>query len=213
MQTVKMFFLMTIALIVSGCGVIGGGMDQYNVLIDKDQNCLQAWADIDANLQRRADLIPNLVEVVKGYAAHEQTTLTAVQEARSAATQVKLVQGPGQDDFSDPAAMAKFQAAQGGLSQALGKLMAVQEAYPNLKANEQFSTLMVQIESTENRILQARRVYNAAVGSYNSELLRIKGAVLNKITGQPFHARVYFGADANAQVAPKVSFSSPAASH
>ena len=196
--------------VVSGCGLLDKGMDKYNLLVDRDESCMQAWGDIDAQLQRRADLIPNLVSTVKGYAAHERGTLDEVIAARASATQVKLEYKPGQDDFSDPAKMQQFQAAQGGLSQALGKLMMVKEAYPELKANEQFNTLMVQTEGTENRILQARRVYNAAVVSYNTELRHISGRVINPITKYEFRPRVYFGADDSAKVAPKVDFSSPA---
>ena len=182
---------------------------KYDTLVDKDEACKQAWGDIDANLQRRADLIPNLVATAKGYATHEQATLTAVIQARASATQIKLEQKPGQDDFSDQQKMQQFQDAQGGLSQALGKLMMVQEQYPNLKADQHFSTLMTQIEGTENRILQARRVYNAAVGDYNKELRHVSGKVINPVTGMEFKERLYYGASAGAQNAPTVDFGSP----
>src|SRR5271170_5405315 len=144
--------------------------DKYDTLVNKDEACTQAWGDIDATLQRRNDLIPGLVQVAKGYAKHERSTLDEVIQARASATQVKLEYKQGVDDFSDSAKMQQFQAAQSGMTQALGKLMVVQESYPDLKANANFATLMTQMEGTENRILQARRVYNATVADYNKEL-------------------------------------------
>jgi LemA protein len=205
--TIVMCLTMMCAAIISGCGLFDQGINKYDTLVDKDEAAQQAWGDIDAQLQRRTDLIPSLVSTVKGYAAHERATLDEVIQARASATQMKLEYKQGMDDFSDPAKMAQFQTAQGGLSQALGKLMMVQEAYPDLKANEQFNNLMVQLEGTENRVLQARRVYNAAVASYNTELRHVSGIVINKITGLPFKPRVYFGTDDSARVAPKVDFS------
>jgi len=180
--------------------------DKYDVLVNKDEACTQAWGDIDATLQRRADLIPNLVSVTKGYAKHEENTLKEVMEARASATQTKLEYKQGVDDFSDPEKMAQFQAAQSGMTQALGKLMMVKEAYPDLKANALFSKLMDQMEGTENRILQARRVYNATVADYNMELRHVSGKVMNPITGFEFKQRVPFTADASARSAPKVDF-------
>jgi LemA protein len=152
------------------------------------------------------DLIPNLVATVQGYAKHENDTLEAVMKARASATQVKLEYKPGADDFSDPKKVEAFQSAQNNLSAAMGKLMVVREAYPDLKADKHFSTLMTQIEGTENRILQARRVYNAAVASYNTELRHVSGKVINQVTGLEFKPRVYFGADERAKTAPVVNF-------
>lgn len=197
---------MMIAFAISGCGLVKQGADKYDLLVDRDEKCMQAWADIDAQLVRRSDLIPNLVATVQGYATHEQTTLREVMEARASATQVKMEYKQGVDDFSDPAKMAAFQASQNGLSQAMGKLMVVREAYPELKANQQFNTLMGQIESTENRILQARRVYNETVGQYNTELRHISGRAINPITNMEFKPRAYFTADADARIAPKINF-------
>lgn len=194
------------AMMISGCGLFDQGVAKYDTLVDKDEGCSQAWADIDAQLQRRADLIPNLVETVKGSAAHEDKTLTDVMQARASATQVKLEYKAGVDDFSDPAKMAQFQAAQQGLTQALGKLMMVKEAYPDLKANAQFHDLMIEMEGTENRVLQARRVYNDTVKVYNTELRHVSGKVINPITGNEFKPRVYFMSDASAKDAPKVNF-------
>lgn len=198
--------LSAVMIYTNGCSLFKKGVEKYDTLVTKDEACMQAWSDIDVQLQRRSDLIPNLVAAVKGSAAHENKTLKEVQEARASATQVKMEYKPGQDDFSDPKKMAEFQAAQGQLSQALGKLMMVQEAYPDLKANAQFHDLMIQIEGTENRISQARRVYNSKVGDYNVELRRVSGKVINPITNMEFKPRTYYTADPGSNVAPKVSF-------
>lgn len=194
-----------------GGSLLEKGTIKYDTLVDKDEACIQAWGDIDATLQRRADLIPNLVQVAKGYATHERKTLDEVIQARASATQVKLEYKQGVDDFSDPAKMQQFQAAQSGMSQALGKLMVVQESYPDLKANQNFATLMTQMEGSENRILQARRVYNSTVADYNKELRHVSGKVINPVTGFEFKARVPFTADADARQAPKVNFDDPPA--
>lgn len=175
---------------------------KYDVLVEKNQICDEKWADIDAQLQRRYDLVPNLVATVKGSAAHEEKTLAEVTAARSQAAQIKLTA----DDLSDPDKMAAFQKAQEGLQGALSRLMVVQEAYPDLKANAAFHALQVELEGTENRILRAREEYNAAARDYNAELGKIGGQVVNKVTGKPFKPRVYFTASAEAQAAPKVSF-------
>lgn len=193
----------------SGCGLVGAGVNKYDTLVDKDEQCNQRWADYDAQLQRRGDLIPNIVEAVKGSAAHEKDTLEAVIQARASATQIKL----DAESLTDPAKVEAFKQAQSGLTGALSKLMAIQENYPTLQANAQFHDLMVEMEGTENRILVARRDYNAAVQSYNLELRRVSGKVINPITGHEFKPRVYFSADESAKVAPKVSFTpAPAAS-
>jgi len=175
---------------------------RYDVLVEKDQACAQKWADVEAQLQRRYDLVPNLVATVKGSAKHEEDTLAKVTEARAQATQIKLTA----DDLSDPEKMAAFQKAQDQLKGSLSRLMLVQEQYPDLKANASFHALQVELEGTENRILRAREEYNAAVKDYNSELAKIGGQVVNKVTGKPFKPRVYFTASADAQGAPKVSF-------
>jgi LemA protein len=175
---------------------------RYDVLVEKNQVCDEKWADIDAQLQRRYDLVPNLVATVKGSAAHEENTLAKVTEARAQATQIKLTA----DDLTDPEKMAAFQKAQDELRGSLSRLMLVQEQYPDLKANAQFHALQVELEGTENRILRAREEYNAAVRDYNSELAKIGGQVVNKVTGKPFKPRVYFSASSEAQAAPKVSF-------
>lgn len=175
---------------------------QYNVLATKDQVAQQRWADVEATLQRRANLVPNLVATVKGSAAHEQSTLAAVTQARAAATSIHLTA----EDLEDPEKVAAFERAQDQLKGALSRLLVVQEQYPDLKANAQFHDLMVELEGTENRILRAREQYNLAVGDYNAELARIGGAVVNRVTGHPFHARAYYNAAPGAETAPAVSF-------
>jgi LemA protein len=182
--------------------VAASGCQQYDVLIAKDQVCEQRWADYQAALQRRSDLVPNLVETVRAGAKQEQATLTAVLEARAKATSIQLSGA----DLEDPAKVAAFEKAQGDLKGALSRLLVVQEAYPDLKSNQGFRELQVQLEGTENRILRAREQYNAAVAAYNTELKQIRGSVVRKSTGTTFKERVYFSAAADAQKAPEVKF-------
>ncbi len=183
-------------------GAAASGCESYDALVAADQVAAQKWADVEANLQRRSDLVPNLVATVKASAQHEEQTLQAVTAARAQATQIKL----SADDLSDPDKMAAFQKAQENLSGSLSRLLVTNEAYPDLKANAQFHDLQVQLEGTENRILRAREDYNAAVGTYNTELGKIHGAAVNKVTGQKFKPRVYYSASPESQAAPKVSF-------
>ena len=178
------------------------GCQNYDTLVEKDQVCEQKWADVEANLQRRYDLIPNLVNVVKGSAKHEEETLTKVTEARAMASSIKLTA----DDLTDPAKVQAFEKAQEQLKGSLSRLLVIDEKYPDLKANSAFHDLQKQLEGTENRILVARRDYNAAVKDFNSELGKIRGQVVNKATGKPFKARTYFNASTEAQAAPAVSF-------
>jgi LemA protein len=179
------------------------GCQSYDKLIEMDQVCQQRWADLDANLERRADLVPNLVSTVKASANYEQATLEKITEARAAATSIKL----SGDDFTDPAKMKAFEDAQAKLSSgSLSRLLIANENYPKLQASGQFTDLMKQLEGTENRILRAREQYNDAVRQYNAELGKIRGQVVNKATGTPFKPRVYFAASAGSQAAPKVSF-------
>lgn len=178
------------------------GCAKYDTLVEKDQIAAEKWSNLDASLQRRYDLVPNLVATVKGSAAHEQETLSRVAEARAQVGKIKLTA----DDLTDPEKMAAFQKAQSELQGSLSRLMVIQEQYPDLKANQSFHDLQVQLEGTENRILRAREEYNAAARDYNSELLKIGGKAVNKVTGQPFKPRVYYTGDAAAQTAPKVSF-------
>ncbi len=190
-----LLLLAAVAFSVVGCS-------KYDELVAKDQVCQQKWADVETQLQRRYDLVPNLVATVKGSAAHEEKTLDEITKARAEATSIKL----SADDLEDPAKVAAFQKAQDGLKGSLSRLLVVQESYPDLKANAQFHDLMIQLEGTENRIARAREEYDKAVGDYNSTLGQISGQVVNKATGKPFKPRVYFAAAAAAQSAPAVSF-------
>jgi LemA protein len=191
-----------IASLLAAVTVAGGGCQKYDQLVAADQDCERAWADVEAQLQRRYDLIPNVVATVKGSAKHEEDTLAKVTEARAQAASIKLTS----DDLTDPAKMAVFQKAQDNLKGTLSRLMMVQEQYPDLKANAGFHALQVELEGTENRILRSREEYNRAVGAYNTELGKIAGSAVNKVTGKPFKPRVYFKASTEAQAAPKVSF-------
>lgn len=184
--------------------------EKYDTLVDKDEICNEKFADVDSALQRRADMIPQLVAVVKGSAAHEENTLTAVIQARANATRPEIKLDPKSDDFSDPAKMAAFQAAQSQLSASLGRLMVTQEAYPTLQANTAFHDLQIQIEGTENRINRSRDEYNASARDFNTELRHVSGAIVNPATGHQFRPRVYFSADASAKIAPTIDFSNTA---
>jgi LemA protein len=182
-------------LSVTGCG-------RYDELVEKDQMAAEKWSNLEAQLQRRYDLVPNLVSTVKASAKHEEDTLAKVAEARSQAASIKLTA----DDLTDPAKMAAFEKAQAQLKGALSRLMVVQEQYPDLKANKGFHDLQVQLEGTENRILRAREEYNRAAREYNTMLGKIGGQVVNKATGKSFKERVYFTAAPETQAAPKVQF-------
>ena len=184
--------LMTL-LLVSGCG--------YNALQMKEEGVFKAWGDIESSLQRRADLIPNLVETVKGYARHERETLEGVINARARATSVQITP----KDLSDPAAMQQFQEAQGGLSSALARLMVVAEQYPDLKANQNFLDLQHQLEGTENRINVARQRYNETVEAFNAAIRKFPENLTNKFLLH-LDRKEYFKAEAQAKEAPKVQF-------
>jgi LemA protein len=178
---------------VGGCG--------YNSLVTADEQVKAAWAQVENVYQRRADLIPNLVNTGKGSAQHEEKVLTEVTAARASATQVKL----SADDLSDPAKVQAFEAAQAKLSASLGRLLAVSESYPDLKANAAFRDLMSQLEGTENRITVERRRYNEAVRDYNIKCREFPTVMAAKIWGfkpkEPFKATT-----ANADKAPEVKF-------
>ena len=184
--------LMTL-LLVSGCG--------YNALQVKEEAVFKAWGDIESSLQRRADLIPNLVETVKGYAKHERETLEAVISARARATSVQI----SPKDLSDPAAMQQFQEAQGGLSSALARLMVVAEQYPDLKANQNFLDLQHQLEGTENRINVARQRYNETVEAFNAAISKFPENLTNKFLLH-LDRKEYFKAEPQAKEVPKVQF-------
>ncbi|MFH2124381.1 MAG: LemA family protein [Pseudomonadota bacterium] len=185
--------LIFVTLALSSCG--------YNSLQLKEETVFKAWADIESTLQRRADLIPNLVATVKGYATHEQETLQKVIEARAKATSVQL--SPA--DLSNPAAMQQLQAAQGELSSALSRLMVVVERYPDLKANQNFLDLQNQLEGTENRINVARQRYNEAVEKFNGSIRKFPESMTNKFLLH-LEKKEYFKADEAAKAVPKVTF-------
>ncbi|MFT5169133.1 MAG: LemA protein [Saprospiraceae bacterium] len=171
----------------------------YNKMVSQDETVITAWSNVENVYQRRADLIPNLVNTVKGYASHEQETLTGVVEARSKATGVNI-------DASNltEESMQQFQQAQKGLSSALSKLMVVVERYPDLKANQNFSELQSQLEGTENRIAVERRKFNESVKGYNTLIRSFPKNILAGVYG--FERKVQFKADEGAAKAPEVKF-------
>ena len=188
-----------VALLVMGLAFFMG-VGSYNGLVTADEAVTRSWADVETQYQRRADLIPNLVNTVRGAADFEQETLTAVTEARARATSINL----SADDLNDPAQMEAFMAAQQSLSGALGRLLVVSENYPDLRATEAFRDLQVQLEGTENRINVARRDYNDAVAAYNGKVRRFPGSIIASMTG--FDTKTPFEAAKGAEDAPTVSF-------
>lgn len=178
---------------VSGCG--------YNTMQAKEEAVFAAWGDVEAAYQRRADLIPNLVEVVKGYARHEAETLKAVTEARSRVGSLQVTR----EMLDDPATLAKFQQAQGALSSAISRLMVVVERYPDLKANQNFMDLQSQLEGTENRINVARVRYNKAVQEFNTSIRVFPNSITNSLLLH-LKRKEPFKAEEGARVAPKVKF-------
>ena len=179
--------------------LFAGGCSSYNGMVDADQAVSKQWGQVESQYQRRSDLIPNLLSTVKGYAAHESGTLEKVTEARAKAGSITLTA-----DELTPENMARFQQAQNELSGALKSLLAVSEAYPDLKANENFLDLQKQLEGTENRIATERMRFNEAVEKYNLKVLRFPGNIWAGIFG--FDRKDMFKADEGAQNAPKVSF-------
>ena len=178
---------------VSGCG--------YNTMQASEEAVFAAWGDVEASYQRRADLVPNLVEVVKGYAKHEAETLKAVTEARAKVGSMQL----SKDMLKSPEAMAKFQEAQGQLSGSLSRLMVVVERYPDLKANQNFMDLQNQLEGTENRINVARVRYNKAVQDFNTGIRTFPNSLTNSLLLH-LERKEPFKADEGAKTAPKVKF-------
>ena len=171
----------------------------YNSLVEKQESVESAWSQVENVYQRRADRIPNLVNTVKGYAAHEKETLEGVIEARSKATQITV----SADDLSEEN-IKKFQAAQGELQQALGKLLAITENYPDLKANQNFRDLQAQLEGTENRITVERQKFNETVKVYNTSIRKFPTTIYAGWFG--FEKKGYFEAQAGAEKAPEVQF-------
>ena len=179
--------------------IVMWGVTSYNGMVTMDEGVQGKWADVETQYQRRADLIPNLVNTVKGYAAHEKETLAEVVKARSEASSIKI----------DPTNMsaeeiAQYQKAQNGVTSALGKLLVVVEKYPDLKANQNFLELQAQLEGTENRITVARRDFNEAAKAYNTTIRKFPKNILAGMFG--FEKKAYFEAEQGAEKAPQVEF-------
>jgi LemA protein len=196
----KIGLIILVAVIVLVIIIVLPLKNMYNGFVTNREQVNGTWAQVQNAYQRRADLIPNLVETVKGYAAHERETLEAVIEARSKVGGITQLNA---DDLT-PENLAKFQQAQAGLSSALQRLMVVVEQYPNLKANENFINLQDQLTETENMILQARRKFNEQVLTYNQNIQIFPNNLFAGMFG--FKIRPYFEADQQAQTAPKVEF-------
>ena len=188
-----------IAVVVVAVLVGVWAMGSRNSFVTKEEGVASAWAQVENVYQRRADLIPNLVETVKGYATHEQSTLEGVVSARARATQVTI-----DPDKIDAESLRRFQEAQGELGAALSRLLAVTENYPDLKANENFMQLQAQLEGTENRIAVERKKFNEVVRDYNVSVRQFPGNIVAAMFG--FEAKPYFEADESAHQAPKVEF-------
>ena len=171
----------------------------YNGFVNREEGLKSAWSNVETQYQRRADLIPNLVNTVKGYAAHETQTLNEVTEARARATSINL----SADDLT-PERLAQFQRAQAEVRSALGRLIAVSESYPDLKANENFLELQAQLEGTENRIAVARKDFNAAAQQYNVSVRRFPANLVARMFG--FGQKPYFESADGAAAAPQVTF-------
>ena len=202
MSMLRALLVVLIVSLLSGCG--------YNAIQQKDEAVKAAWSEVINQYQRRADLVPNLVNTVKGYAAHEERVLTEVTEARAKVGQIQITP----QTLNDPQAMAKFQAAQGELSGALSRLMAVSENYPDLKANALFQTLQAQLEGTENRITVARNRYVQAVQDYNSYVRQFPQNLTAKMFGYQVKPNFSVANEAAISTAPTVQFdtSTPASS-
>ena len=194
-------FLIGLAVVI-GVILLGvlffGGI--YNSLVQSEEKVSEAWAQVENVYQRRLDLIPNLVETVKGYAAHERETLDAVIEARSKATQINI---PGVV-FNHPESLTQFEQIQQSLSSALSRLLAVVEQYPDLKANQNFLALQSQLEGTDNRIAVVRRRFNEVAREFHTQLRVFPNSLVARLGG--FQRKSYFAADEGARVAPKVKF-------
>lgn len=190
--------LAVIGIIIAGTVMWGVGV--YNDIVTLDESVTASWGQVENQYQRRMDLIPNLVETVKGVSEFEKETYTAVAEARASAGKVSL----SPQMLTDPNAFSKFQAAQDGLGSALSRLMVSVEKYPQLKANENFLNLQAQLEGTENRISVERRKFNQMVQSFNTKIKRFPGSVVAGFGG--FVAKQYFKAAQGADQAPKVKF-------
>ena len=195
-----------VALVIVGAigivllGLVLWGTGMYNSLVSSDESVSSAWSQVENQYQRRADLIPNLVATVKGFAAQEREVLMGVTEARAKVSQMTVTK----DVLEDPEAFARFQAAQDEFSSAISRLLVVAENYPQLKSNENFLTLQDQLEGTENRIGIERRRFNEQVQVYNTAIRRFPGSLVAMFTG--FKEKQYFKAREGAEQAPQVEF-------
>lgn len=187
-----------LSVLVVGFALYGVGI--YNKLVGLDEGVQSAWSQVENQYQRRAELIPNLVETVKGFASQEKTVLLGVTEARAKVSQITVTK----EVLEDPNAFAKFQAAQDQFSSAISRLLAVSENYPLLKSNENFLALQNQLEGTENRIAVERRNYNQIVQIYNTTIRRFPGSMVAGFGG--FREKQYFKAKEGAETAPQVKF-------
>jgi LemA protein len=188
--------VLAVVLGLAGCGATSS----YNSLVQSDESVKTAWSNLQAQYQRRADLVPNLVETVEGAADFEKETLQSVTEARAKATSVQV----NPENLNDPQKLQQFQKAQSALGQSLGRLLAVSENYPKLRATQAFSDLQAQLEGTENRITVARRDYNQAVQQYNTQVRTFPTVLFAGLMG--FQPRTAFEAETGADQAPDVSF-------
>ena len=196
MKKSKMIGIVVIAAVVA---VFAYGTSTYNSLVSQEEGVGTAWSNVENQYQRRSDLIPNLVNTVKGYAEHEKSTLDAVVSARARATQATV----NMEDLT-PEKIQAFQKAQGEIGMALGRLLAVSENYPQLKANENFQTLQAQLEGTENRISVERRKFNEVAKVYNTNIRRFPKNIIAGMFG--FDKKPYFEAQEGSEKAPEVKF-------
>jgi len=199
-QPRKRFSPVMIGLLILAIIVLIGGCSMYNNLASANQDVEAAWGEVQNQYQRRSDLIPNLVNTVKGYAKQEEKVLTEVVAARASATQVRI----DASQLDDPAALRRFEQAQGELSGALGRLLAVSESYPDLKSNQNFRDLQTQLDGTENRIAVARQRFNAAIREFNGRVVTFPANLLAGVFG--FGKKPYFEATPGSDRAPKVEF-------
>jgi LemA protein len=191
-KNLTLIIIIGLVLLLGGCGC-----SKYNGLVTSDQSVKSAWSNVETNYQRRTDLYSSVVKTIEGSANFEKSTLRDVIAARASATQVKV-------DINDPATLQKYQAAQGQLQSAFGRLMAVAEAYPDLKTTKAFQDFQSQIEGTENRINIARRDYNAAVNTYNLNVKTFPNNIFAGMFG--FKEKAYYQADAGSEKNPDIKF-------
>ncbi|MBQ1986914.1 MAG: LemA family protein [Muribaculaceae bacterium] len=195
----KKSFIVIAVIVVIVVALFGWVKGTYNGMVEQEENVSKAWSQVENVYQRRADLIPNLVNTVKGYAAHEKETLEGVLAARAKATQMTV----NLDDLSEEN-IKKYQAAQGDLQQAMGRLLMLTENYPDLKANENFRDLQAQLEGTENRITVERQKFNEAAKEYNTNIRKFPNNIFAGMFG--FEKKGYFEAQEGAEKAPEVKF-------